>query len=213
MITLMKKAHTNQKGFTLVEMAIVLVVIGIILGAVLKGQDLIDNARAKQFVTKITTWEIALSTYFDRKGRFPGDSDKNGIIGEDAGDAPQTDLTNAKFVNTPENTFILGGSTFYVFIGNDGAAAPKNYLVVCKAADCQTAYDPADANDLAALKFFEAFDTSIDGSASATTGNVKGAVTTVTISATNAVTTITMGAPDTDWLVGTTKKALAYQLK
>lgn len=213
MFTTINSAYSRQKGFTLVEMAIVLVVIGIILGAVLKGQDLIDNARAKQFVTKITTWEVALSTYFDRKGRFPGDSDKNGIIGEDAGDNPQTDLTAAKFVNTPENSFILGGSTFYVFIGNDGAAAPKNYLVVCKAADCQTAFDPADSNDLAALKFFESIDTSIDGSASAVSGNVKGAVTTVTISANNAVTAITHGVPDADWLVGNTKKALAYQLK
>lgn len=209
----MKASLIMQKGFTLVEMAIVLVVIGIILGAVLKGQDLIDNARAKQFITKITTWEVALNTYFDRKGKYPGDTDKNGIIGEDVGDAPQTDLTNAKFVNTPENSFIIGGATFYVYIGNDGAAAPKNYLVVCKVANCGTAYDPADANDLAALKFFEALDTSIDGSASATTGNVKGAVTAVTISATNAVTLITMGAPDPDWLVGNTKLALAYQLK
>ncbi len=38
----------NQKGFTLVELAIVLVIIGLILGAVLKGQDLINNARMKR---------------------------------------------------------------------------------------------------------------------------------------------------------------------
>ncbi|OYY22119.1 MAG: prepilin-type cleavage/methylation domain-containing protein, partial [Thiotrichales bacterium 35-46-9] len=37
----------QQKGFTLVEMAIVLVIIGLLLGGVLKGQELIDNSRIK----------------------------------------------------------------------------------------------------------------------------------------------------------------------
>ena len=38
----------NEKGFTLVELAIVLVIIGIILGAVLKGQELINSAKIKR---------------------------------------------------------------------------------------------------------------------------------------------------------------------
>ena len=59
----------NNKGFTLVELAVVLVIIGIILGAVIKGQDLVDNARAKQFVNNIKTWQIALTAYYDRKGK------------------------------------------------------------------------------------------------------------------------------------------------
>lgn len=210
MFTFRKLSRIDKRGFTLVEMAIVLVIIGIILGAVLKGQDLIDNARAKQFVTKIKTWEVALNTYFDRKGRYPGDADKNGIIGDSD---PQADITAASFVSAPENSFVLGGATFYVFIGNDGAASPKNYLVVCKTATCGTAFDPAVSTDLAALKYFESFDTSHDGSADATAGDVRGAITTVTISGLNAVSAITAGAPAADWLTGNTKKALTYQLK
>ncbi|MCZ6796949.1 MAG: prepilin-type N-terminal cleavage/methylation domain-containing protein, partial [Gammaproteobacteria bacterium] len=38
----------NQKGFTLVEIAIVLVVIGLLIGGVLKGQEMITNAKLKR---------------------------------------------------------------------------------------------------------------------------------------------------------------------
>lgn len=202
--------RSNRQGFTLIEMAIVLVIIGIIIGAVMKGQDLIDNARAKQFVTKIKTWEVCLNTYFDRKGRYPGDANKDGIIGDSD---PQADITAANFVSAPENSFVLSGSTFYIFIGNDGGTPKKNYLVVCKTALCNTAYDPASSTDLAALKYFESLDSSHDGTADATAGDVRGVTSTLTIAA-NAVTAIPAGVPgSTDWLAVATIKALTYQLK
>ncbi len=40
----------RQHGFTLVEIAIVLVIIGLLLGGVLKGQEMIENARIKSVV-------------------------------------------------------------------------------------------------------------------------------------------------------------------
>ncbi len=49
----------SKKGFTLIELAIVLVVIGIIIGAVLKGRDLIRNARMKKAFLQFKKWEIA----------------------------------------------------------------------------------------------------------------------------------------------------------
>ncbi|MBF0542486.1 MAG: prepilin-type N-terminal cleavage/methylation domain-containing protein, partial [Nitrospirae bacterium] len=45
-----KNLFNNAKGFTLVEIAIVLVIIGIILGAAMKGKDLIYGARYKKFI-------------------------------------------------------------------------------------------------------------------------------------------------------------------
>lgn len=66
----------NNKGFTLVELAVVLVIIGIILGAVLKGGDLIDNAKEKQFKSEISTLTTAYYNYLDKYGRLPGDDNK-----------------------------------------------------------------------------------------------------------------------------------------
>jgi prepilin-type N-terminal cleavage/methylation domain-containing protein len=69
----MFKSVRNHKGFTLVELAIVLVIIGIILGSVLKGQELINNARMKRAFNQQREITAAVYTYFDRYGFFPGD--------------------------------------------------------------------------------------------------------------------------------------------
>jgi prepilin-type N-terminal cleavage/methylation domain-containing protein len=68
------------RGFTLVELAIVLVIIGIILGAILKGQELINNAKVKRLQNDLRGLESAIWTFYDRHGRFPGDCDNNGTI-------------------------------------------------------------------------------------------------------------------------------------
>ena len=73
----MEKTHRNQKGFTLVELAIVLVIIGIILGAVLKGQALINNAKIKRVYNQHREVLAAAYSYFDKYSFFPGD-DPNG---------------------------------------------------------------------------------------------------------------------------------------
>ena len=69
----------NNKGFTLVELAIVLVIIGLILGSVLKGKDLINSAKQKQFYNAfVKTWELSIISYYDRTGYLLGDGDDNG---------------------------------------------------------------------------------------------------------------------------------------
>lgn len=74
------RAVRNGKGFTLVELAIVLVIIGIILGAVLKGQDLIASSKAKRIQKDMQGFEAMIWTYYDRTGRLPGDCNSNGIV-------------------------------------------------------------------------------------------------------------------------------------
>ncbi|MGD9788312.1 MAG: prepilin-type N-terminal cleavage/methylation domain-containing protein [Sulfuricellaceae bacterium] len=62
-----------QKGFTLIEIAIVLVIIGLLLGGVLKGQELIDNAKIKNAVNDMNGITAAYNAYIDRYHRLPGD--------------------------------------------------------------------------------------------------------------------------------------------
>ncbi|MDQ7056691.1 MAG: prepilin-type N-terminal cleavage/methylation domain-containing protein [Persephonella sp.] len=66
----MRKA---ERGFTLVELAIVLVIIGIILGAILKGQEIIANAKIKRIVNDYKSIVAAIYTYQERYGSLPGD--------------------------------------------------------------------------------------------------------------------------------------------
>ena len=63
----------KQQGFTLVEIALVLVVIGLILGGLLKGQALIDNARARSMATQIDNVSAAWYGFIDRYRALPGD--------------------------------------------------------------------------------------------------------------------------------------------
>jgi prepilin-type N-terminal cleavage/methylation domain-containing protein len=69
----MKQIKRNQKGFTLVEIAIVLVIIGLLLGGVLKGQEMIESARIKSVVGDLNGVSAAYNTYFDRYRAVPGD--------------------------------------------------------------------------------------------------------------------------------------------
>ena len=63
----------RQRGFTLVEIAIVLVIIGLLLGGVLKGQGLIDSARVKNIIQQSTSLTAAVNAYQDKFRALPGD--------------------------------------------------------------------------------------------------------------------------------------------
>jgi prepilin-type N-terminal cleavage/methylation domain-containing protein len=62
-----------QKGFTLVEIAIVLVIIGLLLGGILKGQEMITQAKIKNVIADITGVSAAMYGYQDRYRALPGD--------------------------------------------------------------------------------------------------------------------------------------------
>lgn len=62
-----------QSGFTLVEIAIVLVIIGLLLGGVLKGQELIENGRVKNAANDMNGIVAAYNSYLDRYRKVPGD--------------------------------------------------------------------------------------------------------------------------------------------
>lgn len=66
------KNHANA-GFSLVELAIVLIVIGLIIGGVLKGRELIESARLKSVLTQINEYRVAVGTFMDMYDALPGD--------------------------------------------------------------------------------------------------------------------------------------------
>jgi len=63
----------NQSGFTLIEIAIVLVIIGLLLGGVLKGQELINSAKVKNLATDFKNIPVFIYGYQDKFKALPGD--------------------------------------------------------------------------------------------------------------------------------------------
>ncbi len=63
----------KQRGFTLIEIAIVLVIIGLLLGGVLKGQELITSARVRNLIAQQDGTKAAYFGFVDRFRSLPGD--------------------------------------------------------------------------------------------------------------------------------------------
>jgi prepilin-type N-terminal cleavage/methylation domain-containing protein len=69
----------STRGFTLIELSIVLVIIGLIVGSILVGQNLISAAGARATIAQIAQFNTAANSFYSKYGALPGD-----IIGNTA---------------------------------------------------------------------------------------------------------------------------------
>lgn len=65
--------QVKQVGFTLIELSIVLVIIGLLLGSVLKGQELINSAKVKSIANDFRSIQTQVYSYQDKFKALPGD--------------------------------------------------------------------------------------------------------------------------------------------
>lgn len=80
----------NKKGFTLIELSIVLSIIGLLTGGILVAQNLINTVKGQAFIRQIQQFDIAVGNFQARYGKLPGDSelfdgDGNGYIEDGTG--------------------------------------------------------------------------------------------------------------------------------
>jgi prepilin-type N-terminal cleavage/methylation domain-containing protein len=170
---------TSRSGFTLVELSIVLIIIGLIISGVVKGQDLINSAKQKKFYnTFVKGWQIAIEQYQDRTGQILGDSIANGG-NQQSTDGLQDiiDLSSTTTVQTQLKT--IGLDVPITSTGNSGTyrVEGKYYTNTVRAFLSNQLVDGGYHNvfllygvptDVAL-----ALDTMIDGTADATSGNCR----------------------------------------
>lgn len=116
MTAIISQARQSERGFTLVELAIVMIIIGLLIGGILKGQELINNARVSSAVTQLKGVEAALNTFRDKYAALPGDIA-----------APANRLPNCTIAGAPVCATVGDGdSLIELAAGNIGAVAADN---------------------------------------------------------------------------------------
>lgn len=125
-------AKKQQGGFTLVEIAIVLVIIGVLLGGALKGQELIQNSRINDLRADYQAYTAALVGYQDRYNALPGDDDEadanhggTNATGTNAGNGLLNNNWNST-TNTHETRIIWQQLRSAGFVAGTGFEQPQH---------------------------------------------------------------------------------------
>jgi hypothetical protein len=76
-----RKSATAQKGSTLVEASVVVLIAGLMLTGVTNGQSMLETTRATKLLNDVKSIEALLGHFETAKGRLPGDCNSDGLIG------------------------------------------------------------------------------------------------------------------------------------
>lgn len=133
-------------AFSLIEISIVLIIIGLITAAVFKGQDLIESARLQSTLEEMNRLKLSITQYRDQFGQLAGNDSKaqyrfgSGVVsGSGSGlitgnESPQvwSHLKAASLIDSASTSAKIGGN--YVVSGNF-PGHPGNWIILSGAAD------------------------------------------------------------------------------
>lgn len=147
-----------QKGFTLIELSIVLVVIGLLIGGLLAAKSMISTAKIASQVAQIQQFDAATMAYKSKFKYLPGDNPKmggdgNGVITASSySENFSYEIANYWYNLMPEK-FIAPGSIYEnsVNVPGQGMNAPlaklgpkKSFVIATAMGDGVTQGAPAD---------------------------------------------------------------------
>lgn len=176
----------QRKGFTLIELSIVLIIIGLIIGGVMKGTDMINSSKQKKVYNSwIKGWQVAINQYQDRTGQVLGDGTANG--GTVAASDGLFDNINLSTTLTVQNRLVAigldvpvtntGGSATVSPAGGSYRLEGKDHVGLSVMSLQNVAFSGTNRNVLQLTQVPNdvalALDTMIDGTADAGMGNCR----------------------------------------
>ncbi|MDA0782810.1 MAG: prepilin-type N-terminal cleavage/methylation domain-containing protein [Rickettsiales bacterium] len=72
-ITLKDRRPESEKGFTLIELSIVIVIIGLIVAGVVGGQALVNQSKLRTIITELNQFKFQINTFYLEYNALPGD--------------------------------------------------------------------------------------------------------------------------------------------
>lgn len=110
----------SSKGFTLVELAISLTVIGILLAGLLKGQELVENARVSSTIRYLKEYDSAAVVFRNTYGAYPGDIADPSYRLSDCNQAICNVSGNDNGMVNSETGYLYENANFFVHLTHGG---------------------------------------------------------------------------------------------
>ena len=117
-----------EEGFTLVEIAIVLIIIGIIMTAVLKSSAVEDKARSVEFNQHLEELDTAVALYEDKIGHYPNATESENHINNSTTDTTVVfleELYDEGMITTAENTHPFEGEMNATYMAYNNTTPSK----------------------------------------------------------------------------------------
>ncbi len=101
---LQSNKNSNNIAFSLIELSIVLIIIGLLVAGITGGASLIQSAKHRALINELQNYRQAVYTFRVAKGRLPGDLDEDGYVGYCYGTGCQSQSYSAGSFGEPYNT-------------------------------------------------------------------------------------------------------------
>lgn len=93
----------KNNGFSLIELSIVLIILGLLIAGVTGGASLIETAKVQRIINETNSYKQAINVFFAETGKLPGDKNNSGLIGKGSDQVYNDSSFGGNYVSSNKN--------------------------------------------------------------------------------------------------------------